>query len=85
MLNPLFLTAFILLLFSRGEDPDEPSLVEKTVRIEVDMGGSTDQYLINFRIHTLNRGASGFATPIITEPADGNASKEKAMKVILTK
>lgn len=69
-LTPLFLLAFTLLLVSCGDDPEEPALVEKAVRIEVDFEGSTDKYLITFGIHTLNRGISGFATPIITQPAN---------------
>ncbi|ERM83033.1 hypothetical protein P872_06050 [Rhodonellum psychrophilum GCM71 = DSM 17998] len=69
-LTPLFVLAFTLLLFSCGEDADEPTLVEKDVRIEIDFEGSADKYLITFGIHTLNRGINGFVTPIITQPAN---------------
>ena len=51
-------------------DADDQPLNEKSARIEVEFEGSLDQYMINFGIHSLNKGSNGFVTPIIQQPAD---------------
>ncbi len=67
-----FLLYFVglFLAFSCSNDPDDEPLVEKTARIEIDMEGSLDQYLVNFGIHSLYKGQSGFVSATITQPGD---------------
>lgn len=60
----------ILLAISCGENTEEQPLVEKSLRIEVDMEGSVDQYLVQFGINTLYKGKSGFVRPIIVQPGE---------------
>jgi len=61
-----------LLIISCGERNDEPLLVEK---IEIDFGGSVDQYMITFGVHTLMRAANNYVTPIIKQPAGAEWSQ----------
>ena len=75
-LNALLLfLGLSLLMICCGERNDEPPLVEKSARIEIDFGGSVDQYMITFGVHTLMRGANGFVTPIIKQPAGAEWSQ----------
>jgi hypothetical protein len=67
-IKPFFL--FLLFAFSCGERDDEQPLVEKSLRIEVDMEGSVDQYLVNFGVHSLYKGQSGFVNAVILQPGE---------------
>lgn len=60
----------VFLAFSCSNDPDDEPLVEKTARIEIEMEGSLDQYLVNFGIHSLYKGQSGFVRPVIVQPGE---------------
>ncbi|WP_439484520.1 hypothetical protein [Cyclobacterium plantarum] len=60
----------ILSAFSCSNDPDEEPLVEKTARIEIEFEGSLDQYLVNFGLHSLYTGQSGFVSATIVQPGD---------------
>jgi hypothetical protein len=53
-----------------SNDPDEEPLVEKTARIEIEFEGSLDQYLVNFGIHSLYKGQSGFVSATIIQPSE---------------
>lgn len=73
MMNALkfsLIISFIFLLISCSEEPDEQPLVEKSLRIEVEMEGSVDQYLVQFGINSLYKGQSGFVRPVIVQPND---------------
>ncbi|MEX0884370.1 MAG: hypothetical protein WDZ72_12940 [Cyclobacteriaceae bacterium] len=67
-LKTILYFACILGVFSCSNDPEEEPLVEKTARIEIEMEGSVDQYLVNFGIHNLYKGQSGFVRPVIVQP-----------------
>lgn len=69
-LKYFFFLALSVAILSCSEDADEQPLNEKRARIEVEFEGSLDQYMINFGIHSLNKGLNGFVTPIIQQPAD---------------
>lgn len=69
-LKYFFFLALFATIISCSEDADEQPLNEKRARIEVEFEGSIDQYMINFGIHSLSKGANGFVTPIIQQPAD---------------
>lgn len=69
-LKTLFFYAFIFLAISCNNDPDEAPLVEKTARIEIALDGSVEQYLINFGVHSLYQGQSGFVSATIIQPND---------------
>lgn len=69
-LKYFFFLALSVAILSCSEDADEQPLNEKRARIEVEFEGSLDQYMINFGIHSLYKGANGFVTPIIQQPAD---------------
>ncbi len=45
-------------------------LVEKTARVEIEFEGSLDQYLVNFGIHSLSKGVSGFVNASIVQPGE---------------
>lgn len=62
--------AGIFLTFSCSNDPDEEPLVEKTARIEIEFEGSLDQYLVNFGVHSLYTGQSGFVSATIVQPSE---------------
>ncbi|WP_206769252.1 hypothetical protein [Cyclobacterium marinum] len=66
----LFFYAFIFLTISCNNEPDETPLVEKTARIEIAFEGSVEQYLINFGVHSLYQGQSGFVKATIIQPGD---------------
>ncbi len=59
-----------ILIFSCSDDPEEQPRVEKSVRVEIDFEGSLDQYLINFGVHSLYKGESGFVSATIVQPGD---------------
>jgi hypothetical protein len=59
-----------ILVFSCSKSPEEPPLVEKKARIEIDFEGSLDQYLVNFGIHSLYKGQSGFVSAAIVQPGE---------------
>ncbi|WP_114751984.1 hypothetical protein [Pleomorphovibrio marinus] len=59
-----------ILIFSCSEDPEDQPLVEKTARVEIDFEGSLDQYLVNFGIHSLYKGESGFVNASIVQPGE---------------
>lgn len=69
-LKYFFFLALSVAILSCSEDADEQPLNEKRARIEVEFEGSLDQYMINFGIHSLSKGANGFVAPIIQQPAD---------------
>tara|TARA_R110002111_G_scaffold11734_1_gene35863 strand:- start:81 stop:572 length:492 start_codon:yes stop_codon:yes gene_type:complete len=69
-LKTLFFYAFIFLAISCNNDPDEAPLVEKTARIEISFEGSVEQYLVNFGVHSLYQGQSGFVSATIIQPND---------------
>lgn len=69
-LKYFFFLALSVAILSCSEDADEQPLNEKRARIEVEFEGSLDQYMINFGIHSLNKGLNGFVTPIIQQPTD---------------
>jgi hypothetical protein len=69
-LKTLFFYAFIFLTISCNNEPDETPLVEKTARIEIAFEGSVDQYLINFGVHSLYQGQSGFVSATIIQPGN---------------
>ena len=58
----LLYSACILGAFACSNDPEEEPLVEKTARIEFEFEGSLDQYLVNFGLHSLYTGQSGFVS-----------------------
>lgn len=60
----------VFLLIGCTEDADEQPLVEKSVRIEVHMEGSVDQYLVQFGVNSLYKGQNGFVRPVIVQPND---------------
>jgi hypothetical protein len=69
-LKTILYFACILGAFSCSNEPEDQPLVEKTARIEIDLEGSVDQYLVNFGIHTLYKGPSGFVRPVIVQPGE---------------
>lgn len=69
-LKYFFFLALFAAILSCSDDADEQPLNEKSARIEVEFEGSLDQYMINFGIHSLYKGANGFVTPLIQQPAD---------------
>ena len=69
-LKTLFFYAFIFLAISCNNEPDEGPLLEKTARIEIAFEGSVEQYLINFGVHSLYQGQSGFVSATIIQPGD---------------
>ena len=69
-LKTLFFYAFIFSAISCNNEPDEAPLVEKTARIEIALEGSVEQYLINFGVHSLYQGQSGFVSATIIQPGD---------------
>ncbi|WP_291373176.1 hypothetical protein [Cyclobacterium sp.] len=62
--------AGIFLAFSCSNAPDEEPLIEKTARIEIEFEGSLDQYLVNFGVHSLYTGQSGFVSATIVQPGE---------------
>ncbi len=60
----------IFLAFSCGNDPEEQPLIEKTARIEIEMEGSLDQYLVNFSIHSLFKGETELISAEIVQPEE---------------
>ncbi|WP_339924230.1 hypothetical protein [uncultured Cyclobacterium sp.] len=69
-LKTLIFYAFIFLAISCNNEPDEAPLIEKTARIEIAFEGSVEQYLINFGVHSLYQGQSGFVSATIIQPGD---------------
>lgn len=69
-LKTLFFYAFIFLAISCNNEPDEGPLLEKTARIEIAFEGSVEQYLINFGVHSLYQGQSGFVNATIIQPGN---------------
>jgi hypothetical protein len=69
-LKNLFFYACIFLAISCNNDPDEVPLVEKTAQIEIAIEGSVEQYLVNFGVHSLYQGQSGFVSATIIQPND---------------
>jgi hypothetical protein len=69
-LKTLFFYAFIFSAISCNNEPDEAPLIEKTARIEIAFEGSVEQYLVNFGVHSLYQGQSGFVNATIIQPND---------------
>ncbi|WP_202928157.1 hypothetical protein [Cyclobacterium salsum] len=69
-LKSLFYFVGIFLAFSCSNEPEEQLLIEKTARIEIEMEGSLDQYLVNFGIHSLYKGQNGFVSATIVQPGE---------------
>ncbi|WP_339905278.1 hypothetical protein [uncultured Cyclobacterium sp.] len=69
-LKTLFFYACIFLAISCNNEPHEAPLVEKTARIEIAFEGSVEQYLVNFGVHSLYKGQSGFVSATIVQPSE---------------
>ncbi|MBR9778124.1 MAG: hypothetical protein GYB55_25080 [Cytophagales bacterium] len=69
-LKTLFFYAFIFLAISCNNETDEAPLIEKTARIEIAFEGSVEQYLVNFGVHSLYQGQSGFVSATIIQPVN---------------
>ena len=70
LIKSLLVNIFIFLTISCNNDPDEAPLIEKTARIEIAFEGSVEQYPINFGVHSLYQGQSGFVSATIIQPGN---------------
>ncbi len=71
-LNYLLLIFLAIFSFSCSPEDEDLKLVEKSVTIEVEMGGSYTDYLVTFSVHSMLSGTSTFVAPVLDQPSQLN-------------
>lgn len=68
-LNYLLLVLVSIFSFAGSPEDEDPKLGEKSVTIEVEMGGNYQDYLVTFSVYSMLVGTSTFVDPQLAEPS----------------